>query len=137
MKKHKQAFLTLTCLSLLGLLPYFVSPANYGIAGLNFSPGFLQIVRNFLPDFLWATGFAYTIHWLQAHLSFSRLWLNLNLTAALLLAVLLEFAQHRMLIPGTADFTDCLMYLAGIIAGTLTFFVQFKHLNTPRNINFS
>lgn len=137
MKNHKYAFFTLTFLALLGLLPYLLAATEPVVLGMKVPDNSFRFIRNFLPDFLWAAGFAFTLHWIKDSLSFSKRWLNINLLAALTLSTLLEIAQHKELIPGTADYFDCLMYVAGLIFGTVTYFIQTKSQHTSSNTKFS
>jgi hypothetical protein len=111
--------LTLGCLTSAGLLPYIFS--NQVSLLTNTDSGSLSnlIFSCFLADFAWSVGFSYTICFTAAARRFSNSWLICNLTAAFALSCLLEFCQHRGVLPGTGDLLDVFCYASGFFSGFL------------------
>jgi hypothetical protein len=126
MARLKSPILTVLLLALIALLPYLFAdtlPQNKHLPILDKS---FQVVRNFMPDLLWAIGFSYSILFFKDIFSLNKNWLQVNIIAAFGASVFLEIAQHLNLIPGTADFLDCLAYLLGLFLGIALYRFQNK-----------
>jgi hypothetical protein len=107
------------------ILPLLLGIGLYRAAGMVAIP---SLVRNYLPDGLWAYAFLSSILliWDRA---INIAWI----IAAFLLAIGYEGAQYEHLIPGTGDIFDVITYfLFFSVALTLNMFFKTSRL-TPQN----
>jgi len=97
MRKNMLIWISFTSISI-GILIYFLDSLNLGLPA---------VIRNYLPDALWAISFSASICWLWFDdFKLGTIWYFVCLGSM----ISFEFLQYIQIIKGTSDFIDIIVY---------------------------